>query len=41
MDFGKAFTYMFDDPDWLTKLAIGTGSRARSAVVFIAVPHRR
>jgi hypothetical protein len=24
MDFGKAFTYMFQDPDWLTKLGIGT-----------------
>ncbi len=23
MDFGKSFTYMFDDPDWLKKLAIG------------------
>jgi hypothetical protein len=22
MDFGKAFTYVFDDPDWLRKLAI-------------------
>ena len=24
MDFGKAFTYMFQDPNWLGKLAIGT-----------------
>ena len=24
MDFGKAFTYMFEDPDWLKKLGIGT-----------------
>jgi hypothetical protein len=24
MDFGKAFTYMFEDPDWLSKLGIGT-----------------
>jgi len=24
MDFGKAFTYMFQDPDWLAKLGIGT-----------------
>ncbi len=24
MDFGKAFTFMFEDPDWLRKLAIGT-----------------
>lgn len=24
MDFGKAFTYMFEDPDWLRKLGIGT-----------------
>ena len=24
MDFGKAFTYMFQDPNWLAKLAIGT-----------------
>jgi len=23
MDFGKSFTYMFDDPEWLKKLAIG------------------
>jgi hypothetical protein len=23
MDFGKAFTFMFDDPDWLRKLGIG------------------
>ncbi len=23
MDFGKAFTYMFDDPDWVRKLGIG------------------
>ncbi len=24
MDFGKAFTFMFEDPDWLKKLGIGT-----------------
>jgi hypothetical protein len=24
MDFGKAFTYMFQDPNWLAKLGIGT-----------------
>ena len=24
MDFGKAFTYMFQDPNWLGKLGIGT-----------------
>lgn len=24
MDFGKAFTFMFDDPDWVSKLGIGT-----------------
>ncbi len=24
MDFGKAFTYMFQDPQWLGKLGIGT-----------------
>ncbi len=24
MDFGKAFTYMFEDPDWLRKVGIGT-----------------
>ncbi|MCX7668813.1 MAG: DUF4013 domain-containing protein [Anaerolineae bacterium] len=24
MDFGKAFTFMFDDPNWLQKLGIGT-----------------
>jgi hypothetical protein len=24
MDFGKAFVYMFQDPDWLAKLGIGT-----------------
>ena len=24
MDFGKAFTYMFQDPHWLAKLGIGT-----------------
>ncbi|OQA38382.1 MAG: hypothetical protein BWY52_03278 [Chloroflexi bacterium ADurb.Bin325] len=24
MDFGKAFTYVFEDPDWLRKLGIGT-----------------
>ena len=24
MDFGKAFTYMFEDPDWGRKLGIGT-----------------
>lgn len=23
MDFGKAFTFMFEDPDWLRKLGIG------------------
>ena len=23
MDFGKAFTYMFQDPNWLAKLGIG------------------
>lgn len=23
MDFGKAFTFMFDDPDWVRKLGIG------------------
>ena len=26
MDFGKAFTFMFEDPDWLRKLGIGTSS---------------
>ena len=26
MDFGKAFTFMFEDPDWLRKLGIGTWS---------------
>jgi hypothetical protein len=25
MDYGKGFTFMFEDPDWLRKLAIGTG----------------
>jgi len=25
MDIGSAFTYMFDDPDWVKKLAIGGG----------------
>jgi hypothetical protein len=24
MDIGKSFTYMFEDPEWLRKLAIGT-----------------
>ena len=24
MDFGKAYTFMFDDPNWLRKLGIGT-----------------
>ena len=24
MDFGKAFTYMFQDPNWIAKLGIGT-----------------
>lgn len=24
MDFGKAFTFMFEDPDWLRKMGIGT-----------------
>lgn len=24
MDFGKAFTFMFEDPEWLHKLGIGT-----------------
>jgi len=24
MDFGKAFTFMFEDPDWVRKLGIGT-----------------
>lgn len=24
MDFGKAFTFMFEDPDWPSKLGIGT-----------------
>jgi len=24
MDFGKAFTFMFEDPNWLSKLGIGT-----------------
>ncbi|PKO21777.1 MAG: hypothetical protein CVU38_12955, partial [Chloroflexi bacterium HGW-Chloroflexi-1] len=24
MDIGKSFTYMFEDPDWLRKLGIGT-----------------
>jgi len=24
MDFGKAFVFMFEDPDWLRKLGIGT-----------------
>ena len=24
MDFGKAFTYVFEDPDWVRKLGIGT-----------------
>lgn len=24
MDFGKAFVYMFEDPEWVKKLAIGT-----------------
>ena len=24
MDFGKAFTFMFADPNWLRKLGIGT-----------------
>lgn len=32
MDFGKAFTYMFEDPDWLRKLGIGT------AIVLISIP---
>ena len=25
MDIGKAFTFIFEDPDWLKKVAIGTG----------------
>ena len=25
MDIGSAFTYMFDDQDWLKKIAIGGG----------------
>lgn len=25
MDFGKAFTYMFEDKDWIAKIAIGGG----------------
>ena len=24
MDIGKSFTFMFEDPDWLRKLGIGT-----------------
>lgn len=31
MDFGKAFTFMFEDPDWVRKLGIGT------AVMFIGI----
>jgi len=23
MDFGKAVSFTFDDPDWITKVAIG------------------
>jgi len=25
MDYGKSFTFVFDDPRWITKIAIGTG----------------
>lgn len=26
MDIGKAFTFIFEDPDWLRKVAIGVGA---------------
>jgi hypothetical protein len=35
MDFGKAFTFMFEDPDWLRKLGIGT---AVGAVAVLLMP---
>lgn len=35
MDFGKAFTFMFEDPDWLRKLGIGT---AIGAVGLLFMP---
>ncbi len=34
MDFGRGFTYMFDDPEWLKKLAIGTGVGALAVVLM-------
>lgn len=34
MDFGRAFTFMFDDPDWLKKLAIGTGVGALAVLLM-------
>jgi len=32
MDFGKAFTYMFQDPRWLAKLGIGT------LLILVSIP---
>ncbi|MEA3335533.1 MAG: DUF4013 domain-containing protein [Chloroflexota bacterium] len=33
MDIGKSFTYMFEDPDWISKLAIGTAVLIISALL--------
>lgn len=34
MDFGKAFSFMFEDPDWLRKLGIGTAVGAVSILLM-------
>ena len=37
LDFGKSFTFLSDDPDWLKKLAIGGGLILAFLVSFITI----
>src|SRR5271157_4270584 len=37
MDIAKSFTFMFEDPDWLPKLAIGTLVALVGWVLFVAL----
>ncbi len=37
MDFGKAFTYVFDDPDWIKKLGIAGAIALASMVLSVVV----
>jgi len=37
MDIGKAFTFIFEDPDWLRKVAIGTGLMLVSLILSVVL----